>query len=187
MKIFIPEIPKEWTQRTRSGHTNIWNDEFYRNGLPEVKLEPPMRGLYAKRFDDGWYWVCGCHHCLENDKPYSYITCDEHDRCMTCGTPRKELAEIPWGKPYGIQCKPCYAKEHEERKQEALRLAKERGHSEDDCYYISKVLCPVCGTEQSSDDLSDEDELTCSVCDTEFIVQVNYEVRYSSFIKKGEE
>ena len=37
-KILIPEIPGEWTERTRSGSKCIWNDGWHgkphRNGLP---------------------------------------------------------------------------------------------------------------------------------------------------------
>lgn len=181
-KIFISEIPKEWTQRTRSGNTNVWNDSFYKNGLPEVKLSPPIKGLYAERFEDGWYWVCGCHKCLENGKPYSYVVCEEHDRCITCNISRKELNEIPHGKPFGFQCGSCNTKEHEELKANALQAAKERGHSEDNCYYTSEILCPRCGSKHSNDDMheSGEHEMECSVCDTEFIVEVEYEVRYTS-------
>lgn len=188
-KIFIPEIPKEWTQRTRGGHTNIWNDSFHKNGLPEVKLDPPVRGLYAERFEDGWYWVCGCHTCLENNKPYSYIVCEEHDRCITCGTHRKQLTEIPWGKRFGFQCKPCSAREHEEQKNEALRKAKEREHSEDDCWNTNKIICPVCASECSNDDMYEpgEHETTCYICDTEFLVEIEYEVSYTSRLKNGTE
>lgn len=185
-KIFIPEIPKEWEQRTRSGNTNIWNDSFYQNGLPEVQLDPPQRGLYAERFEDGWYWVCGCSKCLKNNEKHSYIVCEEHDRCISCGTHRKELNETPWGHPGGFQCKPCYAKEHEERKQEALRIAKENEHSEWDCYREDKIKCPVCASECSSEDLYEEGEheISCYVCDTEFIVEIEYEVKYTSSLKK---
>ncbi|MDF1511473.1 DNA methylase [Bacillus phage vB_Bacillus_1020A] len=186
VKIFIPEIPKEWEQRTRSGHTNIWNDSFYRNGLPEIKLEPPQRGLYAERFEDGWYWVCGCSKCLKNNEKYSYIVCEEHDRCVSCGTHRKELTEIPWGHPDGFQCKPCREREHEERKQEALRLAKENKHDEWDCFREDKIICPVCASECSSEDMYEpgEDEVTCHVCDTEFVVEIEYEAKYTSRLKK---
>lgn len=186
-KILIPEIPKEWKLRARSGHTNIWNDSLHRNGLPEVRLEPPMRGLYAERFDDGWYWVCGCHECLENGKPYSYIVCYEHDRCVTCSKHRTELKETPWGRPDGFQCKPCAAKEHEESKNKALKEARERGHSEDDCYYTGNIICPVCGSECSNDYVygEREHEVTCDVCDTGFIVEIEYETRYTSRLKKA--
>lgn len=187
-KIFISEIPKEWEQRTRSGHTNIWNESFHGNGLPEIKLDPPIRGLYAERFEDGWYWVCGCNKCLNNNKPYSYIVCEEHDRCISCGTHRKELTEIPWGCSDGFQCKPCRKNEDEERKREALRKARERGHSEYDCFYAIEIICPVCASTCSSDDDDmyevEEHEMTCYVCDTEFNVEVEYEVRFTSNLKK---
>jgi hypothetical protein len=186
-KIFIPEIPKEWEKRTRSGHTNIWNDSFYRGELPEIKLDPPIRGLYAERFEDGWYWVCGCNTCLKNNKPYSYIVCEEHNRCITCGTHRKELTETPWGHPDGFQCKPCHKREHQVQKEEALREARERGHSEDDCWNTNKIICPVCASECSNDDMYEpgEHEKTCYVCDAEFIVEIEYEVSYTSRLKNG--
>lgn len=186
-KIFIPEIPKEWKQRTRSGNTNIWNDSFYRNGLPETRLEPPIRGLYAERFEDGWYWVCGCSKCLKNNEKYSYIVCEEHDRCITCGTHRKELTETPWGHPDGFQCKPCAEREHKERKEKALREAKKRGHSEYDCWNTSKIICPICASECSSDDMHEpgDHEMTCNVCDAEFIVEIEYDVNYTSKLKSG--
>lgn len=181
-KILIPEIPKEWTERIRSGNTNI----FRRDGLPEIRLEPPIIGLYAEKFDDGWYWVCGCHNCLGNGKPYSYIVCYEHDRCVTCGTHRNELKEIPWGRHDGFQCKPCAEREHEEYKHQALEEARERGHSESDCWYTADVICPVCGSECSDDGMheSRQHEVTCDVCDTEFNVEVDYEARYTSKLKK---
>ena len=184
-KIFIPEIPKEWKRRTRSGHTNIWNGSFYRSELPEVKLDPPIRGLYAERFEDGWYWVCGCSKCLNNNEKYSYIVCEEHNRCITCGTHRKELSDTPWGHPDGFQCKPCRKIENEERKSKTLRKAREQGHSEDDCYYIDEIICPVCATENSSDDIHEdgECEFTCYVCDTDFVVTVEYEPKYTSRLK----
>lgn len=185
VKILIPEIPVEWTQRNRSGHTNIWNDSFHRNGLPEVKLDPPMHGLYAERFEDGWYWVCGCHKCLENGKPHSYIVCFEHDRCVTCNIHRTELKEIPWGHPDGFKCKQCAKREHAERKAEALVEARLNAHSEDDCYRTDEVICPVCGTENSSEDIhaSGEHEMTCYVCDAGFVVEVEYEPKYTSRLK----
>lgn len=187
-KIFISEIPKEWQQRTRSGHTNIWNDSFYKNGLQEVRLEPPQRGLYAERFDDGWYWVCGCHKCLGKNEGYSYIVCEEHDRCTSCGTHRSNLTEVPWGHRDGFQCKPCATREHEMKKTEALEKAKLNGHSEIDCMYAREIICPVCATECSNDDVHEEGEheMICDVCDAEFIVEVEYEVSYTSSIKQGD-
>lgn len=184
VKIFIPEIPKEWMQRTRSGHTNIWN--YNSSDLPEIKLDPPMQGLYAERFEEGWYWVCGCNKCLQNNEKYSYITCEEHDRCTSCGTHRKELTEAPWGHPYGFQCKICNENEKKERKEEALQKAKERRHSEDSCRRTNEIICPVCASRCSSDDIYEQGdhELDCCVCDTHFTVEVEYDVKYTSTIKR---
>lgn len=183
-KIFIPEIPKEWKQRTRSGHTNVWNDSFHQNGLPEIKLVPPILGLYAERFEDGWYWVCGCDKCLGIHGNYSYIVCDEHNRCVTCGTHRKDLTENPWGHPDGFECKLFHTKEQNDRKSAAIESAREQGHSEDDCWYTDKLICPVCASECSSDDMDGgEHEVTCHVCDVEFIVEIEYEPRYTSKLK----
>lgn len=186
VKIHIAEIPLEWTQRTRAGHTNVWNDSFYRNGLPEVRLDPPQRGLYAERFEDGWYWVCGCPKCLGIDDPFPYIVCDEHNRCETCGIHRDEVKERSvWGTRGGWQCNPCHTREHEDRKNAALEAAREQGHSEEDCRYTNEIICPVCASECPSDDMySGEHEVTCDVCDTEFIVEIEYEPRYTSSLKK---
>lgn len=186
-KILIPEITKEWESRTRSGHTNIWNDRFNRNNLPEIKLDPPYRGLYAERFEDGWYWVCDCPKCLGTDDPYPYIVCDEHNRCETCGIHREELkGRSAWGVRDGWQCDSCHTNEHEDRKSAALEEAKRKGHSEDDCWYIDKLICPVCASECSSDELgSGEHDVTCYVCDTDFTVEIEYEARYTSSLKKA--
>lgn len=177
-KIYIPEIPKEWSERVRSGHTNIWNYEESN----EIKLNPPSNGLYAERFDDGWYWVCGCNKCLENGESYSYIVCEEHNRCVDCGIHRSELDEIPWGGPYGFTCKPCDKKEREKLKEEALLKAERDNHSEIDCFYLTKIICPVCASEHSEEDFYEdgEHEASCYVCDTDFIVEVEFERRFTS-------
>lgn len=187
MKILIPEIPVEWTQRTRSGNTNIFNDGWHGNGLPEVSLDPPIVGLYAERFEDGWHWVCGCHKCLGIKEFYSYIVCYDHDRCLTCGTHRTELKERSvWGHPDGFNCKTCVAKAKKERKREALKQAKENGHSEYDCQYTDKIICPRCASEYETDENHDqgEHEITCDVCDTKLELEVEYEPRYTTR-KKG--
>ncbi|MFJ5771424.1 hypothetical protein [Psychrobacillus sp. NPDC093180] len=180
-KIYISEIPKEWIRRVRSGHRNIWNEGSTNPELPEMSLYPPTNGLYAERFEDGWYWVCGCNKCLENGEWYSYIVCEEHDRCITCGTHRKDLTDIPCGHREGFQCKPCHEREHEERKKEALRLAKENGHDEWDCYREDKIICPVCASVNSSDDIHESSEdMKCYVCDSNFAVEVDYETKYTT-------
>ena len=184
-KILIPEVPKEWENRIRSGHANIWTEE--QNGkVSQIELHPPQHGLYAERFEDGWYWVCGCNKCLQNNEKYSYIVCEEHDRCITCGTHRKELTEIPWGHPDGFQCKPCDALEREARKQEVLQRARENGHSKWDCFREDTIICPVCASECSSEDVYEagEHEMDCYVCGTEFVVEIEYEPKFTTSLKQ---
>lgn len=181
-KIFIPNIPKEWTDRLRSGHTNIWNEGGRPPSHPEVRLEPPIEGLYAERYEDGWYWVCGCNECLENGKSYSYIVCDYHNKCIYCGTHRKELTDIPWGLPKGFQCEPCHDKERREVKEKAIIKAIEKNHSEWDCFSQDEIICPKCASINDSEYIEGYyEEITCYVCDTNFKVEVDVEVKYSTY------
>lgn len=187
-KILIPEIPKEWTRRTRAGNTNVWNDKFFMNGLPEVKLEPPMRGLYAERFEDGWYWVCGCVRCLDS-KDWAYINCDEHDTCITCGTHIRDIKGSVWGHPKGFVCNTCRTHEKEEAKQSAMQQAELLGLDEWDHFREDSIVCPVCFTKhEDHENPSDEYEMECSVCDAKFEVEVEYEPKYTTkLISEGEE
>ena len=188
VKIPIPEIPAEWTRRTRSGNTNVWNDSFFQNGLPKVELEPPIKGLYAERFEDGWYWVCGCVRCLDS-KDWTYINCDEHDTCITCGTHRRNIKGTVWGHPKSFECDVCKQKEKQQKKEAALARARELNLNEWDHYREDKIICPVCFSENSNDDMheSGEHDIECSICDTEFIVDIEYDPKYTSRLKEGEE
>lgn len=181
-KILIPEIPGEWTQRTRSGHTNIWNDPWYKTELPEVRMNPPQKGLYAERIDGNWYWVCGCEPCLGSGKAHSYVVCEEHDRCVTCNCTRAQLTETPWGaRDGGWRCKPCQGALDAKRKAEALEAAAAKGHSEDDCCYVDNIICPHCATEQSSDDRNKSDDgLECDTCGGLFDLEVDWSPSYAT-------
>lgn len=182
-KIFIPEIPVDWTNRTRSGHTNIWNqDTKDPANFPEVSLEPPKQGLYAERYKDGWYWVCGCAKCFGNDDKDSYIVCYEHDRCITCNTHRDDLVRAPWSRCSGFECSPCAEQKHEQRKAEALAQAEEQSHSEVDCWNETHIVCPHCASVNEREELYEQGshKLTCDVCDKPFNVEIEYEIRYTS-------
>lgn len=180
-KILIPEIPGEWTQRTRSGHTNVWNDPWHKTGLPEVRMDPPQKALYAERIDGAWYWVCGCEPCLGSGKAYSYLLCEEHDRCVTCKCTRAELLETPWGVSGGWRCKPCQDALDAKRKAEALAAASAKGHSEDDCCYLDNIICPHCATEQSRDDRNESDDgLECDTCGGLFDLEVEWSPIYTT-------
>ena len=183
VKILIPEIPGEWTQRTRSGSTQVWNDARHKNdGLPEVRLNPPRRGLFADRIDGAWYWVCACEKCLGSGKAFNYSPCDEHDRCVTCHCTRAELTEIPWGGcDGGWRCRPCQDRMDAERKATALAAAEAKGHSEDDCWATSKIICPYCATDQSDDDRHDSAKgLECGTCGGVFDLEVEWTPSYTT-------
>lgn len=182
-KILIPEIPGEWTRRMRSGSTQVWNDARHTSeGLPEVRMEPPQKGLFADRIDGAWYWVCGCEKCLESGKGFNYSPCDEHDRCVTCRCTRPELKETPWGGcDGGWRCVPCQTTIHAKAKAEALAAAAAKGHSEADCWATSEIICPHCATVQSRDDRYESSEgLECHVCDGVFDLEVEHSLSYTT-------
>lgn len=180
-KILIPEIPGDWTQRSRSGSTQVWNDPWYKTGLPTVRMDPPQKGLFAERIDGAWWWVCGCEKCLGNPEKDSYSVCEEHDRCVSCNCTRAELTETPWGVRGGWRCKPCQQSLDAARKAQALAAAAASGHSEDDCTYTDKILCPYCASEQSSDDLHESQKgMTCDVCDGQFDLEIEYTASYTT-------
>lgn len=185
-KILIPEIPGEWTERVRSGHTNIWNrmwppEQPNSNGLPEVRLEPPEKGLSAELIDGAWYWVCDCHHCLGIQGKWSYIVCHEHNRCVTCSIHRDDLTDTPWGHPDGFRCKPCQEHMDEKAKREALANAAASGHSEMDCHYQDTIICPHCAAEQSTDDVhADRDSEECDTCGGVYSLELEYSVSYTT-------
>lgn len=63
--------------------------------------------------------------CLGNGEPYSYIVCNNHNRCEICGVYRHELkGETAWGMRSGWQCDSRYKKEHNDRKSTAIELAR---------------------------------------------------------------
>ena len=180
-KILIPEIPGEWKQRTRSGSTQVWNDPWHKTGLPEVRMEPPTKGLFADRIDGAWYWVCACEKCLGTDKSYNYSPCEAHDRCVTCNCTRADLTEVPWGVQGGWRCKPCQDRRDAARKAEALAAAEAKGHSEDDCVYTSDIICPYCATKQSSDDRHESAQgLECDTCGGKFDLEVEWSPSYTT-------
>lgn len=189
-KILIPEIPGDWTDRMRSGDQNIWNFSSqgtpHRNGLPQVVISPPEIGLYAERIDNAWYWVSGCAKCNEKGERWSYVVCDKHNVCISCGTHRNALTEIPWGHPEGFMCRSCHDTQHEQTKQDALEKARQSGHSEDDCEYTDEIICPCCANVISSDDISKSQKgMECDVCDAIFDLEVEYSVSYTTTVPKG--
>ncbi len=183
-KILVPEIPGEYTDRTRSGNLNIWN-----KGKPnEVSLMPPEQGLYAELIDGAWYWVSGCAKCNETNERWSYIVCDKHNVCIACGIHRSKLTDSPWGRAEGFICRPCHEREHEEEKQAAIAKAQAEGHDEYDCSDTDEIICPVCASVNSSDDIHESREgMKCDTCDAIFDLEVEYSVTYTTTLSKKKE
>ena len=184
-KILIPEISGEWTERLRSGKTNIWNacshDRPHRNGLPEVRLDPPEVGLYAERIDGAWYWVSGCAKCNESGEKYSYSVCDEHNVCRLCSTHRSKLTEAPWGHPDGFTCKPCQDAEDAVAKAAALAKVAETDYDEWDYRNLDECKCPHCATviHIETKDYGDKN-MECDTCKGLFELTTEYSVSFTT-------
>ena len=105
------------------------------------------------------------------------------EKCVQCYTPRSELTETPWWHPTGFMCRPCHEKNHEHEKQEALAKAALSGHDEHDCFCVDKIICPVCASEISSDDIYDSREMECDVCDAVFDMEIEWSPSYTTTLK----
>ena len=181
-KIPIPQIPGEWIHRTRSGHTNIWNYTPNKSGLPEVRLDPPQRGLFAERIDGAWYWVCGCELCRGKPTSYSHILCEEHDHCVTCKCTRAQLTDDPWGvRDGGWRCGSCQGAIDLAAKNAALAAASATGHGENDCAGRDSIVCPYCAIEHSAEDRgSSVKNLACETCEGVFDLEVEWSASYTT-------
>ncbi|CAN7376589.1 hypothetical protein [Pseudomonas sp. GL-B-26] len=184
-KILIPEISGDWKERTRSGNTNIWNYASngvpHRNGLPEVRVDPPEVGLYAERIDDSWYWVSGCARCNDNGERWSYVVCDKRNVCRLCSTHRSKLTEAPWGHPDGFTCKPCQDAEDAKAKAEALAKVAESDYDEWDYRSQDECKCPHCATVMhlESEDYGDK-SMDCDTCGGQFELTTEYSVTFTT-------
>jgi hypothetical protein len=184
-KILIPEISGEWTERLRSGSTNIWNEarngEPHRNGLPEVRLAPPEVGLYAERIDGAWYWVSGCGKCNGTGESYSYVVCDKHNVCSLCGTHRSKIAGTVWGRRDGFACEPCQSREDAAAKAEALAKVAESAYDAWDYRNQDECKCPHCAIviHIESEDYGDKN-MDCDTCGGEFELTTEYSVTFTT-------
>jgi len=188
-KILIPEISGEWTDRTRSGNTCIWNQALHgrphSNGLPEVRLDAPEVGLYAERIDGTWYWVSGCAKCNGKGEKYSYVVCDKHNVCVRCSTHRSKLTETPWGHPDGFMCKPCGDVLAAIAKAEALTKFAEEGYDDHDFQHMDECKCPHCATKvhlESEDYGSGSKTMTCSTCNGAFSLEIEYTPSFTTTV-----
>jgi len=104
-------------------------------------------------------------------------------KCMTCGTPREELKESPWGRYMDgilkIQCKPC-------REKEINDAIDSFEWNEGDTDYENVVICPYCGEKHEPDCESEsfynegDYDFTCSNCESDFKLDTHIEITYST-------
>ncbi|KZC97190.1 MULTISPECIES: hypothetical protein [Thalassospira] len=119
-------------------------------------------------------WVCdGAPPAIFRGK------CEKHDVCDQCGTPRAQLAEIPWGTHGGFLCQPC------DRKNKAELIAGYDSDDHDDSEWRDCLKCPNCGKE-SHPEMEDyrgegeEYETNCPHCDLPMKVVTTYTVEWST-------
>lgn len=191
------------TNRTRSGATQIFhtgNDsrdfERYRaegggrvgnvemHDKPDtIRLEPPEKHYYAKLIDGEWWWVNGCAECNGMARDWmTYVECEKHDVCRTCGTARAKLVEAPWAGKQGWQCKPCMDSDRKALKHQRLAEVAAGEYDEYDYKFQDKMKCPHCGTATEPDGETPDGEQECSVCGGKYLVEADYNVTYSTTV-----
>ena len=155
----------------------------HRNGLPEVRLDPPEIGLYAELIDGAWYWVSGCAKCNESGERWSYSVCDKHNVCRLCGTHRSKLTKTPWGHPDGFTCAPCKSSEDAAAKAEALAKFAESEYDEHDFCELSECKCPHCATviHIEAEDCRNQN-MECVTCGGLFGLEIEYEPSFTTTV-----
>jgi hypothetical protein len=148
----------------------------------DVSLEHKNREMYAKLIDGEWYWVSGCAEC--NGKPrdwMSYIECEEHNVCRSCGIKRKDVKEDSvWGGKHGWICNSCHKIEESGIRREAFAAL---DGEEPDCSYCNEIICPHCGSEINNDDIYESQDLECHICQGELSLEVDWTASYSTTVK----
>ena len=91
-KILIPEIPGEWTERTRSGSKCIWNDGWHgkpcQDASDAVAKAEALAKVAESDYDEWDYRAqdeCKCPHCATVIHIESEDYGDKNLDCDTCG------------------------------------------------------------------------------------------------------
>ncbi len=134
-------------ERVRSGRTQLFRERnkddrsFIGSDNCDVSLQHEIKSMYAELIDGQWYWLNGCAECNGEERDWmTYIECEEHDRCRTCNTNRKDIKGSVWGGKEGWQCKPCHESEH----LEIRRIAFEQLDGEEpDCIIAIKLYALI--------------------------------------------
>lgn len=174
-------------ERTRSGSMQMFRERnkddrsFISQENCDVLLKHKIPSMYAVLIDGVWFWDNSCEEC--NGRPRnqtkSYIECDEHNVCISCGISRREINGSVWGGLNGWTCKPC--KSIEDAKIRAEAFVKLDGE-EPDTQCIDEIICPHCGTELNSEGVENGELGECPVCEGEYEVEVTWMVSYSTSI-----
>ncbi len=176
-------------KRTRSGskqyfrESNIDNKFTDDDNAAAVLEHPTDVAMYAELIDGEWYWVTGCAECKGEERDWmSYVECDKHNRCSVCSINTKDLAEgvVRWGGKRGWTCGTCKEARDLERKREAFEKL---DGEEPDCVYTDEPICPHCGTQLSSDELYESQDMECYVCEGEMEVEVGYTRDFTTKVK----
>lgn len=174
-------------ERVRSGRTQLFRERnkvdrsFIRLKNCDVSLKHEDKEMFAELIEGEWYWVSGCSECNGGERDWmSYIECEKHDVCSCCSIAIKEIKGSVWGGRKGWTCKPCKeAKDLEIRIEAFVKLKGE----EPDCSYNDEIICPHCGSQISNDDMYENQDIECYVCNGEIHLEIHYSFNYSTTIK----
>lgn len=174
-------------ERIRSGRTQLFRERnkddrsFIDSDNCDVSLEHEVKSMYAELIDGQWYWVNGCAECNGKERDWmTYIECEEHNRCRSCSTNRKDINGAVWGSKKGWICSSCYDAEKSAERKEAFEKL---DGDEPDCSYNDEIICPHCGSKISSDDMHESQDIECGVCYGKIYLEVEYSLHYSTTIK----
>lgn len=173
-------------ERVRSGRSQMFreknNDEKSRITRDvDVILEHENKEMYAELIDGQWYWVNGCAECNGEARDWmTYIECEKHDRCCVCSTNRKDIKGAARGGKRGWTCNSCHKAKQLEIRREAF---KKFGVKEPNCSYTDEIICPHCGSKISNDDMHEDQDIECYVCEGEISLEVGHTAYYSTSIK----
>ena len=200
---------KAYTNRTRSGSEQVFytgsdsrdwdryraeggtsNSNVKMHDKPDtIKIIPPENHWFAELVEGEWWWVNGCAECCGHERDWmSYIECEKHNVCCTCGIPREELKETPWGGKHGWQCAPCARAEHEAEKKAALEAMPDE-YDPWDYRGLDDIKCPYCDYKfqdpwEHCEDSEEEHE--CPRCDNTFLVTAEPTVYFTCQRKEDE-
>ena len=174
-------------KRSRSGSTQYFkeydkDDREPTSRNPDFTLKHPTDvAMYAELIDEKWYWITGCAECKGEPRDMmTYVECDKHNICKVCTIKRKDVKERSvWG-GNGWTCNPCHDLLAKEVRDDAFEKL---DGEEPDCHYTDEPICPHCGSELSSDDLNESQDIECYVCEGKIEVEVDYSRSFTTRVK----